>query len=396
MTPQPTGGAVASRYMQGIAVPETSVNPEEFFARTRRRMQPEVTRPFAGLGQTDVVDIKRTDIISALILRFVGTLTVTVPAGAAVGTTRRWPYDLLRQCRFTANGQSNIINCSGAKLKVREFTARADLNDRGVEQSIDGATRRQGTLAQASESWGVGSGAAAVAAGNYDVDLEWFLPIAEDQVDLLGAIFAATSSTELNANIDWAPPGELFTLAGGGGAALAGSLQAEAVRYSIPIGADGQIVVPDLSMFHSLIQNRSTDIANGGNEPKLVGQGAGKTLLRVFTQLWNGAGVGAPLAVNAANYGRLAWRYSGNETPDEFPDGGMLRIVNERMYGVDIGRHHGVFCHEFAQENAFRDTVDLATTSEFRQLITVQPGVAIDGAAAEVTTETIFVAGTGA
>lgn len=379
------------RYMQGIAVPESAVRPGEFFARTRRKLQTEFSRTFAGLGAQDVVDIKKTDILSELTIRFVGTLTIALPSGTAA-TTRRWPYDLLKQVRFTANGQSNLINVSGLKLKVREFMHHHDLSDRGIPQSIANVSVSQGTLSQSHESWGVGSAQTAIGAAVYDVDLEWVIPIAEDQVDLMGAIFCATSSTDLSLVIDWNTAGELFVLTGGATAAMAGRCEVYAKRFSIP-QSDGSIIVPDLSQFHSLIQWSHTNLALGANEVRMTGQGAGKTLLRMFTQIWNGAGAGAPLPVTDTNYGRLAWRYSGNETPDEHNSGQVLRALNERYYNVDIGKSAGVFCHEFAQENAFRDTVDLGTTAEFRQVIELQNGLVLTNPRAEIVAESIFVAG---
>lgn len=386
--------AAPQRYMQGIAVPSSSVNPGEFFTRTRRKIQVEAQKSYAGLGGQDIFELKKTDVLAGLFVRFDGSVTST-PGTGTVATTARWPYDLIRQLRFTANGQSNLINLSGAKLKAREYMAKGDLNDRGVAQSVNGVTVNQGTLSQACESWGVGSRATAIAGGSYDVDLSWFVPIAEDQVDLHGAIFAATSSTDLTITIDWATAAELFTLTGNATAALTGNVQITALRYSIPLGADGQIVVPDLSVFHSIIQTRHTNLATGENEVRLIGQGAGKTLLRTFSQLWNGAGVGAPVVVNEDNLGKLAWRFSGNETPDEYADGQVLRYINERNYGVDIAAVHGFFAHDFAVENAFRDAVDLGTTSEWRQVININPAVALNNAALEVAAETVFVAGAG-
>lgn len=383
-----------ARYMQGIAVPSSSVNPAEFFARTRRKIQTESAKTYAGLGQQDVFELKKTDVLAGLFIRFDGSVTST-PGGGSVATTARWPYDLIRQVRFTANGQSNIINVSGAKLKAREFMARADLSDRGVTQSVNGANVSNGTLSQACESWGVGSRATAIAAGTYDMDLSWFLPIAEDQIGLSGAIFAASSSTDLTVTIDWAPPSDLFVFGGAGAATVQGSVQVVALRYSIPIGADGQIVVPDLSVFHSLIQSRYTNLATGENELRLIGQGAGKTLLRTFSQLWNGAGAGVPVPVNEDNFGRLAWRFGGNETPDEYQDGQVLRYINERTYNSDIAAVHGFFAHDFALENAFRDAVDLGTTSEWRQVINLQSGLALTNAAVETVAESLFVAGAG-
>ncbi len=386
--------AAATRYMQGIAVPASSVNPQEFFARTRRRTQVEASKTYAGLGGQDTFELKKVDILAGVYLRFVGSVA-TVAGTGAVATKARWPYDLVRQVRFTANGQSNIINVSGAKLKARDVMKHSDLTDRGIAQTMDDATVSHGTLSQASESWGVGSRETAIADATYDVDLSWFLPVAEDQQDLMGAIFAATSSTDLTITIDWATKAELFTFTNDADATVSGTVQVEALRYSIPLGADGQIVIPDLSTFHSLIQSRHTGLGNGENEIRLVGQGAGKTLLRTFTQLWNGAST-APVAVNADNFGTLAWRYGGNETPDEYPDGQVLRLINERMYNCDIGAHHGFFAHEFASENAFRDTVDLGTTSEWRHVVDIDSSVSLNSPALEVVAEAIYTAGAGA
>ena len=380
--------------MQGIAVPGSSVRPAEFFQRTRRKRGTEVSRPFAGLGQQDVITLKKTDILAGLIIRLDGSVTTTKGTGT-VATNARWPYDIIKNLRFIANGQSNLINVSGAKLKAREVMARGDLSDRGVSQSVNGSTVNQGTLSGGRETWGLGSRATAIADGTYDLDLDWFVPIAEDQVDLSGAIFAATSSTDLSVTIDWAPTADLFTLTSNAAVAVTGTLQVIAVRYSIPLGADGQIVVPDLSLFHSLIQNRHTNLATGVNELTLVGQGAGKTLLRTFSQLWNGA-TPIPVQVNEDNFGRMAWRYSGNETPDEYQDGQVLRVFNERDYNSDIGGVHGFFAHEFAAENAFRDTVDLGTTAEWRQVIELQSALALTSPVLEVVQESVFQAGAGA
>lgn len=387
------GGAPA-RYMQGIAVPANSINPNEFFARTRRKNQTEAAKAYNGLGAQDVFEIKKTDILSGLTIRFDGTLTIALPTGTAA-TTARWPYDLLKGIRFTANGQSNLVNCSGLKLKLREMQSRGDLSDRGISQSVNGVTVTQGTLAQANENWGVGSRASAIAAAAYEVDVNWFVPIAEDQVDLAGAIFAASSSTDLTLTLEWATAAELFALTGTATATLTGNVIVSATRYAIPLGADGQIVLPDLSTFHQIIQSRTTALATGENEIRLSGQGAGKTLLRASAQLWNGAAPQAPVQLNEDNFGRLAWRYSGNETPDEYYDGQTLRYVNERQYNSDVGSVWGFHCHEFASENAFRDTVDLGTTSEWRLVVGLQSGLALTSPALEILTESIFSAGAG-
>lgn len=382
------------RYMQGVAVPAESVRPAEFFARTRRHTTTEKTTGFAGIGGQDTVELRKADIIGGIYLRFSGNLVITLPTGTAA-TTNRWPYDLARKIRFTANGQSNIIQASGLKLKVRDLMKRTDLTDRGVSQSFNGATKTQGTLSGSAESWGVGSGATAIAANTYPVELVWYIPVAEDDIDLAGAIFAASSSTDLTLTIDWASAADLFVLTGGATATVTGNFTVESIKYSIPIGTDGNIVVPDLSLFHSIIEARTTGLQQGDNETRLVGQGAGKSLLRCFYQLWNGA-TPTPLPMTATNFGKQAWRYAGNETPDEYLDGSILREVNERQFNTDIGGLWGFGCHDFANENAFRDAVDMGTTSELRLVNNVTANVTPNNLALEYVMETVFQAGSGA
>lgn len=377
--------------MQGIMVPASSVRPEEFFARTRRHTLLETTKSYDGAHTQDVVELRKSDILSRIQVRFVGSLVVT-PGTGTVASTARWPYDMVSY-KFTANGASNVINASGLKLKVRDVMKRSDLTDRGVSQTFGAAAVTQGTLSGANESWGVGSGSSALAGGTYPVDLQWTVPVAEDEIDLVGAIFLQTSTADLTLTMDYLPESALFALTGNATVALTGTFYVTSTKFSIPIGADGQIVVPDLSTFHSLTQSRHTAIQNGDNEIRIVGQGGGKSLLRAYYQLWNGAS-SAPLAMTDANFGKQSWRYGNNETPDEFYSGGVMRAELERLYNCDVGGKWGFGCHEFASELAFRDVVDMGTTSDLRLVVGVASGVSLNAPALEYVTETVFKAGT--
>lgn len=385
------------RYMQGVAVPAESVDPAQFMARTRRRVNNEYSRAWQGFGTTDSIELKKSDIISGILLRFTGTLVVT-PGTGTVSSTRRWPYDMLNAGRFTANGQSNLINVSGLKLKFREYMAPyLDLDDRGIQQSINNVTVQQGTLSFNSESWGVGSGQTNIAGGSYPVDLVWYFPVAEDEVDLHGAIFAQTASTDLTATALWELAANLFTTTGNATVALTGNVQADTIKYSIPLDGNGNIVIPDLSTFHGLIQARTQTVGVGPNEYRLIGQGAGKTLLRTYWQYWNGNAPQVPLLVNDTNFGEVGYRFGGNETPDDWQTSQHLRYWMERLYNVDAGPTWGIRALDFAAMNAFRDAVDLGTTPDFRILDTIQSTApALTNAAVEYVQETIFQAGQGA
>lgn len=384
--------------LQGIVVPATSVDPQAFFRATRRLTFLMRSFAYAGLGGNDNVPILQTGIIAGVTVRFTGTLTTTAGTGA-VATTMRWPYDLLKAGRFSANGQSNLINCSGWNLKAREIMGRGDLTDRGVERGISGAspgtTRRQGTLSLASEDWGVGQGVTAIANGSYPVELNWFVPIAFDQVNLMGAIFAQTASTDLNLALDWASSGDLFTLTGTATAVLTGDIKVEGVVYSIPQAPNGDVIVPDLSAFHSVIQTRFANPANGVNEIRLSGQGVGRQLLRTWWRTFNGA-TPAPLPVTAANFGQVGWRYGGNDTPEVFSSGQAVRVWNERIFNADLGGLQGIAVLDFCHENAFRDSIDEGAATELRIILEIQSAVALVAPVVEYVQETMFAGATGA
>lgn len=382
-----TSTAVAPITMQGIQVPAAVVNPTDFFALTRRKTLLEKSVGYNSATSTqDVFELRKSDILALMTIRFVGTLTI---ATNNVTPTARWPYDLLKSVRFTANGASNLFNLSGAKLKAREQTRRGDETDRGVTQTFNSVARNQGTLAMACEAWGAGP-LTSTAPGTYAVDLTWHVPVAEDEVDLSGAIFLATSTSDLTLTLDYEQPANLFT--GSGVPTLTGNFQVVTTKYSIPT-ANNAIIVPDLSTFHSLVQTNYSTIANGENEVRIVGQGAGKAMLRVLYQLWSGAGTAsAPLAMTAANFGKQSWRFGNNETPEEYPDGSFLRAVNERTFTSDVGGLWGFGVHDFANEHAFRDVVDMGTTSELRLVTNVQSSVTLASPRLEVVIETAFAA----
>jgi hypothetical protein len=378
--------------MQGIAIPSAVVDPKAFMSLTKRHISIEKTIGYdSSSGQsTEPVELKKADILSTVKVRFTGNLAVT---GGTVDVGRRWPYDLIT-AKFNANGASSLISCSGLKLKVRDVMKNGDLTDRGVTQTIGGVSRNQGTLARASESWGVGSGATAVAIGNYGIELEWDIPIAEDETNLLGAIFLQTSTADLTLTLDFLPIAQIFS--GAGSAKVTGTYQIITTKFSVPTSS-GHIIVPDLSSFHSLTQTSTPAIQLGDNEVRLVGQGAGKVLLRSFYQLWNGAGAAAaPLPMTTTNFGRQGYRYGNSEQPDEFFDGNHMRFDQERRYNCDVGGLWGFGCHDFAHENTFRDALDMGTAAELRYAIGVQSGVALATPRLEYVTETVFSAGSGA
>lgn len=382
-----SGGSVSTRStqntivsMQGIQVPASSVNPQAFQGATRRQnLLVRTVQSFAGFGQTDLTAMLQTGIISDIGVRISGSLTVT---GGPIASTYLWPYGIVDAFRFTANGQSNLINISGWTLKAMGLASRAPQDDRGVANNVGGANPgtvvTQGTLALASESWGVGQGVTGIPNGTYDVELYYNIPVAYDPISLLGAIFAQTASTDLELAIQYAPLANLFVLPTGAQLVANLSVLIEATVYTIPGSSNGGILIPNLSAFHSLIESPSPNfLAVGVNMVTLAGQGVGRQLMRLGWRVLPTGPLGAPLAMNRNNYGPINWLYGGNTTPETFQDGGKLRHWDEQLYNTDIGGVEGYGVFDFSSLWAPRDAVDQGAATQLRFSFTINPSVTL-------------------
>lgn len=365
--------------VQGIAVPQGVVNSTEFFRATRKQRfqlgSPVST--WGGFGNTDSIEARKAGILAAIDLKFTGSLTLT-PSTGSIASTAKWPLDLPKRIKLSVNGGSYIINASGAKLRARQFMSLPGLNDRGVPEFVGGATpgnvTTQGTLGLSNESWGVGQSVTALPAGSFPVEITWRVPIAWDMVKLFGALFLQTSATSVEVSVDWSPVSDLFAIVAPATVAMTGGWFAEGIVFDIP-QVGGNVVLPDLSTYHTMLQSNTGNISETANETTFAGQGVGKSLQRVFGQIFSGAtGPGAPLALNASNYGQLAWMYGGNQQPETWTDGQSMRNDMEESYGVDFGPT-GFFCFDFAKYWSFRDSVNEGDATELRMLLNVLSAV---------------------
>jgi hypothetical protein len=385
---------VRAQNLQGVLVPETNINPELFFKLTRRLTPIARTiGTFSGFGNTENIPMLQTGIIAGISIKVRGEVVIALPTGTAA-TTSKWPYDLLRAVRFTANGQSNLINVSGFHLKVRDIMSRGDLNDRGVSRGIGGASpgtaTTQGTLSLNTDIWGLGQNVTAIPAATYAFELNYYVPISFDLVSLTGAVFAQTTSTDLNLQIDYATSAELFVLTGTATATIQNfQMQVQPVIFSIPQGPDGSPIVPDLSVFHSMIMSPNRSVALGDNEVRLVGQGIGRQMMRVWWLIRNGA-TQTPLAMSRVNYGNVAWRFGTNDTPEVLADGTHLAHFNERLFGNDLATSAGIGVFDFSSEYAFRDSVDQGAATELRLLFNIANGVVLANPTHEYVQEILF------
>jgi hypothetical protein len=373
---------------QGIVVPGSSLNPQAFFAGTRRQWVLQKTLgAWQGFGNTDVVDTLRSGVLASYRVKMSGSLVVTLNGGT-VATTARWPYYILRSARFQANGQSNLVNADGWHLRLREMMSNPEINDRGVANGIGGASpgtsRTQGTLAYASENWGVGSNVTAIPGGTYDVELQFHVPVAYEEKMLTGAVFCQTLSTTLELDLDWANITDLFVLTGSATVVFTPTVTIEAEMFTIPSDGKGGMFLPNLSAFHSYIQSRApNNISNGNNEIILAGQGVGRQLMRINWRTQNGSPP-VPIVPGGAGGGGTTpnitqpyWRYGTNTSPETWLDGQDLRYQNERDYGTDIAQFAGFETIDFDRTWAFRDSVSEGSATEIRFGYTIGNGVSL-------------------
>lgn len=384
--------------IQGIQSPAVQVNPQMFYAATRRLRYPmRQLTTITGLGSSDSTTLRQTGIVAGLEVRVAGTV---VWGGTITGSSAsyEWPFNLVRAFRLSANGQSNLINMRGLSVRALEFISNAKIIDQGISKSYNGTASTIGTMALPCDDWGTSGvnqmspNGTVAATGTYTVDITYFLPVCADYITLIGSVYAQSSATNLTLDIDWNTQAALVTV--GGAATFAQALQysVTGLVYSIP-NVGGQYLVPDLSQFHQLAEFRAPGLGQGINEPILPGTGVGRKLMRLGAQVYTGA-TATPLAMNQTNFSTVGWAYGGSDVPESYPVGQSLRALNVRQAGADIGALWGYSFWDFASQFALRDVVDESATSDLR----IQLGLVASptNGFAQILQETIFAAPVGA
>ncbi|MDQ3125154.1 MAG: hypothetical protein M3Q74_06055 [Pseudomonadota bacterium] len=334
-----------------MAMNAPAVSPElraaAFNAATRQKIVSVPGFAYAA-GQVGQTLLPKVGLLARVILRYSGTLTVTIGAGSAVAASRS-PWAIANRIRLLANSSLPLFDTSG-------FGAYCALH----LQDVQGISSKPGGYAGAltptnNPAWYPPAIAEVrrfgVAAGANPIDIAWPLSVKVNEQDPIGLIVAQNPQTQLVLEVQQGQIADLVTLAGGATATLTGTWSLGIEYFEAP--AD-PAAMPDVTFVHVWSERRDP-ISNVGDFPiRLV---TGDTFLRIahIVQL-NGT-------LNRADVESLAITLNESETPYDLPR--WLQLEYQRLrYGKDLPE--GVFVHDFFVPDTTRDMLNSALYSDVR------------------------------
>lgn len=378
----PTGGGATSV----VNDPRTSAlafaaDPQAFFEQTERNEYTALSFSAPGSGATERKQLPQNGILSKITVMFEGTLDVTLGAGT-VTTAGRWPYGLIEQLVVSANAQNDLVSVNGDDL-----LALATIRNPGsfANDTVD------------TYPGGIGAGNAVAADGT--VALTWEIPIAIDDVTLVGALYAQSPSMNLMLAIREAVHTDLLVAAGGATYTLTGTFYVMVTSFDIPIqgGAKGgALIVPDLSRLHGINAHTVPVTAVGENRAPLVRSNGqlDRLLFQVTKSAPEASTSNQLLSLDADAASTLALdavrlEYGSAQRPLDYNPGQSLAKRNLNDYGDALPE--GYYCLDFIAENPPRDVVVMMGVTDLVLVATVGSGVTVAASAkTRLVQETLF------
>lgn len=322
-----SGGAVGSTPAATFAtVPSDQffvIAPQVFDEATILNVWQSANKAFPGFAQADGFDLPGRGLLAELEVVFIGVLTAT-PGTGAVTATDYWPYGLVDNFKFSVNG-SNLLNANGMSFDYRRQVI--------TRKATDAMT------------------SAPSATGANTVEIHWLLPIADNMMNLWGAIL--TQSDDLYARLDYtiASAAKLFALTGTATVTLTGNFQLTYYAYDVPIvpiqGQGERGVLPDTDVLHRFSEYSVPVISNGDTELRLQ-QTAGE-VERIFLFLDN---VGS--LMDPSTWATIRFQFAETEEPTTW-GAKQLLSKNARNYLNRITPKAAVI--DFAFWNQRRDAL---------------------------------------
>jgi hypothetical protein len=300
-----TGSTPAATF---AAVPSDSffvIAPDIFDEATIENVWTSATKAIPAFSQTDGFDLPGRGLLAELEVVFTGTVTNTVGSGT-ITYTDYWPYGLVDNFKFSVNG-SPLLNAQGFAYNVRR-----QIVTRSAPDSMTSAP---------------------TAAGANTVEIHWIVPVADNLVNLWGAILSQSDDLYLRLDYTIAAQSKVVALTGNATMTITGNFQLVYTAYDVPIVPIANMgdrgVLPDTDVLHRFSEFSVPVIANG-DTPIALQQTAGE-VERIILLIDN---VGSLL--DPASWNTVRFQFAETEEPQTFPAHSLLGR-NARNYLGRLG-----------------------------------------------------------
>jgi hypothetical protein len=350
------GGTGGVAFVSNLPPDHFSMDPAGFEAYTERQDIPQQQQAFNGFGSGLSFRLQNVGVIALIRIFFVGTLTVG--GTGAVTALPGFPYSLFQRVAFNANGQTSLISATGPGLR-----ARRNRLFRNPAESIEN-TPAVGVIAN----------------GSYPVSFMVDVPVSHDMLTGIGWVLAQNPSTGLTLDIATAPQSGVFSVAAGGTVALTGNAFCTLTTFAVGQQrmGDGRAVtiVPDLTVFHGLLENDSPFNASGQVQAPLI-RTAGQLVNYAFNLNNGGASEIAPSALT-----EIQFRYGGNRQPRVYNPPQMLLEKNQADYNGLVAVKGRTFTFlDFESDNPVRDLFVPEALVELTAQVTIPASVTVNNGA---------------
>lgn len=361
-------------YEKNLPSQPYKIDAQLFASRTTRFRKSYQPLAWPGFGAKVSQLIDKYGIIGSLHVFFEGTMTGD--GVAAPTATSGFPWRLPAEVRVSANGISQLIDCDGVDLRalarVRRGKSLADSNVFTLPAA--------GTTTP--------------------LRLHWEVPLALDEVSLIGAVLAQTDDNNLSIRITAAASADLFSAHA---PTIAGNFYILASAYEIPeVTSNGQsqLVIPDLRQMHGIFTRDDNLVATGLNPTPLTKTGG--LLLRTLQRIDN-----AP-----PNFGNVDWltdavsehafRFNSKEIPYDYEPAWLLRFLNEEDYSQSLLPAADVpagitapayVADDYVAQLGMRDVVNMAAISQPEMLNTIAAAYGLNAGAKIHTVQEAMVTG---
>jgi hypothetical protein len=364
--PPIAGGATGQggiAFLSNLPPDRFRMDPNLFEQATERQDIPQPIIPFNGFGTNASIRLQNVGVLAMVRLFFTGTLTVS--GAGTVTALPGWPYNILKRVAFNANGQTSLIQCRGETLR-----ARRQRIFRNPADSLQSST---------------GIPAGVIANGTYTISFVVDVPVSHDMFTGIGWVLAQNPSTSLSIDIAFAAQADSLNVvtstAVWSNATISSMLTTFAVGQAMA-GQSAVTVVPDLTVFHGLLDNEFPFAASGNVQAPLI-RTAGQ-LLNYGFNLRNGTS--AEIAPSALT--EVQFRYGGNRQPRVYNPLAMLIEKNQADYNglVSVNGLTHTFL-DFEVDNPVRDLFLPEALVELLAQFTIPGSVTVNAGAKVVYLE---------